>query len=208
MPRTIFCLISIFLLLVVACENSDEDTGGLSEEIAVVGRDVEAAPASEVDSAPKSGPNCSWSWATERLDELSDLLQDEMDVADIDGEGYAEAYGENYICDLADDPTTFEVVRFAAMETNVDITLRSVNLGDAEALGDEVAATLKMLLDQFPPDRTPGPRPGRINLNFESSGETGQFTVGFSEAEEALSTPGLEGEALLATLGYSVPGSR
>lgn len=103
---------------------------------------------------------CAWRWATESLPDLSIDVQTAMDSAGLTGiSARAEAYGEN--CITGDG----SVDHFATMETDFRVRVKVDSLTDTADLGNLLEQIL-VVLDQFPPGKTPGPQPGYIGITF------------------------------------------
>ncbi|HML23211.1 MAG TPA: hypothetical protein PKD09_16270 [Aggregatilinea sp.] len=139
------------------------------------------------------GP-CAWQWATQALPDVAAQLDAALIAAGLDGIAVtATAFGENCV----DMQST--AVRFAAMETDFDLSLPDVDPADREAAGDRVAAVLDVIVTQFPPDTTPGPMPGRLMLVLGADEDALRITVAQNDASAALDR-GLRGAALLDAL--------
>jgi len=153
-------------------------------------------PATIATNTPLVYVDCAWSWANRPLPELTDQLQAALDAAGIPG-ATARAYdfGEN--CNNQETGT----VRFARIETDVEIRLEVTDPQDLDALGsltDQVVA----VLDTFVRDSLSGRQPGRIGLNFTLRGGAGHWLYFYDEQLAEARGRGLSGRALLEALGY------
>lgn len=96
------------------------------------------------------------------LDDISNELVGKLKNAGLPIEtANAQAYGENCI---AEDGS---FVRFSAKETDFYVTLNVKDLTDEVALGELVAKTLDVI-DLFPIEKTPGPKPGYVGITFKA----------------------------------------
>jgi hypothetical protein len=151
-------------------------------------------PATLPATPPTVPQTCGFTWATQPLPDLSRQVQDAMNKAGLKGVTVrAEAYGENCI-----DAQTNKVDSFAAMETDFKISTEVRDLKDLETLGNQLERILTVL-DQFPPDSTPGPQPGYIGIRFFSGNE--ELNLWFlTQDGKAARDEGLRGRALLERL--------
>ena len=123
------------------------------------------AEAVSTGTPPTAAP-CYFNWATQDLPELSAEVQAAIEDAGLeDMTVIASAYGEN--CYAND---TNEVQYFAAMQTDFRVTAQVDDLEDTEALGN-LTADILAVLNEFPPDETPGLLPGQITLTFMKGSE-------------------------------------
>jgi hypothetical protein len=114
-----------------------------------------------VSDTPGSNQPCYYSWATQSLPELSAQVQAAMEAANLTGiRVIAEAYGENCY-----DSQTNLPVHFSAMETDFRVSIEVSTLSDTDLLGNLLEQILNVL-DEFPPEMTPGPQPGYIGVRF------------------------------------------
>jgi hypothetical protein len=107
----------------------------------------------------------------------------------------AVAYGENCI-----DPDTGDVRRFAAMETDFYATVVVDDVADLEVIARAAAEVLDVLAG-FPPEETPGPQAGQIEITFVSGDDEVRLGFPYLDGMEARGQ-GMGGEALLEALGY------
>lgn len=136
---------------------------------------------------------CGWNWATKPLPDLSGQVQFAMEAAGLkDVTATAEAYGEDCL-DANGKP-----VRFAAMETDFRLTAQVPSLTDLESLG-RLLEQILVVLDQFPPGVTPGPKSGYVGVTFQAKDDELHlwFLVQDGESARAL---GLHGAALMDKL--------
>lgn len=146
---------------------------------------VESTPAYET-------VKCAFMWANDQLPELSADLNQALQTALPDSEGYAQAYGENCVTEGG------QVVRFHAMETDFYITLKVEDLGDLQVLGELVEEVMDVL-SGFPTEETPGPQPGYIGITFESPEDSIRLWDMRTNVEAALES-GMRGEDLFNAL--------
>ncbi len=140
--------------------------------------------------------NCMWSWATKPLPALSEQVQTALNQAEIKRVSVSVgAFGENCI-----GSTTRIAKWFVIMETDFMVTLTVEDLANRDTLGDLTAQVLAVLVN-FPPDKTPGPRPGSITLNFISEDQKVQLRFTTEQAAKA-QRQGLRGTALMEALGH------
>jgi hypothetical protein len=136
---------------------------------------------------------CIWNWASNDLPDVTTQFQAALDTAGITyTQASAYAYGENCL------NQTGEIQYFAEMETDFRIELPAADL-DPETLGTLVAPVLMIVVNQFPPDSTPGPQPGRIEFRLVAGSEQSAVTVEQERAEEVVRS-GLSGAALWEAL--------
>ncbi len=138
---------------------------------------------------------CGWQWATQPLPELSAQVGAAFSDAGLEGiEASAYAFGENCL------DQNGEVNRFAAMQTDFDISVTVADLSNPDGLGDLAARILDILVEGFPTDNTPGPMPGRASLTFVAGDQRLPLVFSIQQAADALDQ-GLSGADLLAALG-------
>jgi hypothetical protein len=187
--------VALALLLTSACGTSP------SEQSATADLPVEPSDTPLPSPVPTTDPSdytqCGWKWNTRPLPDLTDEVQAGLDAAGIQGAtAIVYAFGEDCF-----DPQTGTVLRFATLETDIDITLEVANLGDLEALGN-LAEQVLVVLDGFPPNSVPGAQPGQISLGFTSGEEQRWLRFPVEQANNARER-GLRGSSLLEALGYS-----
>lgn len=144
-------------------------------------------------------------WSSHQLDGLSRQVQAALDEAGIEGsEATAEAYGEDWF-EQGEAGGAPELCNFSVMETDFHIALPVESLADLDGLGTLLTRVLAVL-DQFPPEDTPGQQPGRVSVAFVSRGnEEGWVWFSLTEGVQAREN-GLTGEALLEALHYQQVG--
>jgi hypothetical protein len=143
---------------------------------------------------PPTVAPCYFNWATQDLPELTAEVQAAMDAAGLENVSVsAYAYGEN--CYAYD---TNEVVYFATMETDFDVTAQVDDLEDSEALGDQTADILAVL-NEFPPGETPGPMPGQITITYVKDSEQVVLPVSAEVAAQVVEQ-GIRGGGLWVVL--------
>jgi hypothetical protein len=124
---------------------------------------IQKSPSIPISSITPTPENpCAYVEGQKTLEDISKQLLDKLTSAALPVENArAEAYGEN--CIKADG----SVARFSARETDFYVTLRVTDLTDESVLGDLLEQTLAVI-DQFPPDQTPGPNPGYVGITFKA----------------------------------------
>ena len=136
-----------------------------------------------------------FSWSYNRLEELSGQVQTALDAAGVtEANAYAEAYGEDKMSQR-----TGALCEFLAMETDFHVTLQADTLTDPEVLGTWVEKVLTVL-DEFPPEKTPGPQPGYVSVTFEMGEDSSTLRFRVTTAADARDR-GLKGAILLEALG-------
>ena len=124
---------------------------------------VDQGPDSPFTVAPSNPQDCGYQWAYQDLPELSsDFLQS---IQSIQTKAQARAYAFGEDCVHADGSRIF-----LPMETDFEVTLPASDLTDEAALGEWIVKVMQVI-ENIPPARILGPRPGRVSLLFESSGE-------------------------------------
>jgi hypothetical protein len=144
--------------------------------------------------ATANSQNCSYSWATQALPDLTEKVQSAINAAGLKGaSATAVAYGENCI-----DPQTNKTLGFATMETDFYITVQVADLTNKENLGGTLERILS-ILDAFPVGKVPGPQPGYIAISFQAGKDESNlsFTVLAGKSARLL---GLHGAALFEKL--------
>jgi hypothetical protein len=114
-------------------------------------------------AAPSNPQDCAYQWAYQDIPELSnDFL---ASIRELQPEAQANAFifGEN--CIRADGSSTF-----LPMETDFNITLQVNDLSNDADLGEWIVKVME-IIEAIPSARIVGPRPGRVSIIFQSSGE-------------------------------------
>ncbi len=96
------------------------------------------------------------------MPELSSEFQESIRLLQPEAQATAFGFGED--CIHADGSVTF-----TPMETDFNITLQTGDLSDEEA--GEWVVKIMQVIKNIPPDQIMGPRPGRVIILFESSGQ-------------------------------------
>lgn len=146
-------------------------------------------------------------WNSHKLEDLSAQFQAALDEAGLEGaEGAAEVFGEDWYESASGGAGNQETCYFSAMQTDFYVTLRAASLADREALGRSLAKILDAL-GRFPPEETPGPQPGFLDVTLVAGDEHQALRVLVPEARQARAR-GLSGAALMEALDASpdVPG--
>ncbi|MBI5961182.1 MAG: hypothetical protein HY866_20765 [Chloroflexi bacterium] len=126
-------------------------------------------------------PECSWIWANEEQPDLTEQLGAALTAQGIE---YTQlrvyAFGENCMNPAG------EIAYFAAMETDFELTLALADVSDLEAMGNRVADVLGIIVSQFPPDSTPGPQPGRIQITVNGEAGSWNAVLTYTEALDVI----------------------
>ncbi len=102
-----------------------------------------AATATDTSTAPPTFEGCAYVWASQALPDVSAEFDTAVRELIPEATGGAQAYGEN--CVYGDGHATF-----GAMETDFYVSLDVPDLNDEQALGDEMAKIMVMVLKRFP----------------------------------------------------------
>jgi hypothetical protein len=153
-----------------------------------------STPSPTITGTPPTRAPCYFNWATQDLPELTAEVQAAMDEVGLENvTAGAYAYGEN--CYAYD---SNEVVYFATMETDFRVNAQVDDLADTEALGD-LTADILAVLNEFPPDETPGPMAGQITLTFVKGDEQVALLVSVEVAAQVVEQ-GIRGGGLWVVL--------
>jgi hypothetical protein len=155
--------------------------------------------ANSATATPRS--MCGWAWHTEVNSELSAEIQETLNerLPDyVTVEVRAKSFGET--CSDNDDT----VRGFGVMETDFHVIVSIENLpaDDAESIRQMIAPVLReilLVLNEYPPDTTPGPMAGLIEIEFTGQKAVGRLRSGYDFVIETL-RQGLTGDDLLAAL--------
>jgi heat shock protein HslJ len=138
-------------------------------------------------------------WSTRELPELSARFQAALDATGLRGaEGAAGAFGEDWYEAESDAGQSQAPCYFSVMETDFYVTLPAASLSDREALGASMGNVLAAL-KRFPPEKTPGPQPGFLDVTFVAGSEQKTLRIPVTEALEA-GERGVSGAALMDVL--------
>lgn len=107
---------------------------------------------------PYSG--CGYQWAYQDLPELSAEFQGAIQSLQPEAQASAFAFGED--CVHADGKTR----TFIPMETDFNITLQVSDLLDEANLGEWIVNVMQVV-ENIPPEKIVGPRPGRVSIGFQ-----------------------------------------
>jgi hypothetical protein len=159
-----------------------------------------ASPARQTAPPPTSAaststvPGCYYNWATQPLSDLTAQIQKRMDDTGLKGViASAEAYGENCY-----DNNTNQVVSFASMETDIQVTAQVKNIQDTEALG-KLLEQILALLEGFPAQSLSAGHLGNIGITFQAGEINLRLWFTEQDARAALGR-GLHGAALVDAL--------
>ena len=125
---------------------------------------IEQPPDVEITPETPDVQNCGYQWAYQDLPELSSRLQQSLQVLQPVAQSTAFAFGEN--CILPDG----SVGAFLPMETDFNITLQAGDLNNETELGEWIVNVMQVIME-IPPEQIVGPRPGRVSLTFQSTGD-------------------------------------
>ena len=113
---------------------------------------------------PSSGNgNCAYQWAQEDLPELSNEFQQAIQALQPAAQASAFAFGED--CVYADGRAVF-----SAMETDFNVTLQVGDLSNEADLGEWIVNVMQVI-ENIPPEKIAGSRPGRVSMNFQTGSE-------------------------------------
>ena len=147
-------------------------------------------PATLTPTPKLYGGNCGYQWAQKDLPELSGEIQQAIQELQPDAKANAFAFGED--CVYADGHAVF-----SAMETDFNITLQVSDLSNEADLGEWIVKVMKVV-ENIPPEKIEGPRPGRVSINFQSGSEQ-QFVNFYIDQYQALPS-GLSNAEIYQTL--------
>ena len=120
-------------------------------------------PATLTTTPESYGRNCGYQWAQKDLPELSGEFQQAVQELQPEAKANAFVFGED--CVYADGHAVF-----SAMETDFNITLQITDLSNEDDLGEWIVKIMQIIED-IPPEKIEGPRPGRVSLEFQSGSE-------------------------------------
>jgi hypothetical protein len=123
---------------------------------------IDQGPDGIVTAPPTYPRDCGYQWAQQSLPELSSQFMQSIQALQADAQASAFVFGEN--CVYADGTSTF-----IPMETDFNITLPVRDTTDT-VLGEGIVRIMQVIED-IPPDRIIGPRPGRVAITFEVNGQ-------------------------------------
>ena len=137
---------------------------------------------------------CAYMWASQPLPQISREFENLINQADFkDIQVFAEAYGENCVTEEG------EIVRFAAMQTDIHMVVPVQSLNHPTEMGDIAGRLLGVILE-VPLSALPGLQPGYIGIQFSSNeGEVLNLWFKREKAEQLLQA-GINGEKLLDEL--------
>lgn len=141
-----------------------------------------------------SQATCAYMWANQPLPHLSREIENLLRQAGFkDIRVFAEAYGENCVTEEG------EIVRFAAMQTDIRVVVAVQGLNNPTEMGDIAGRLLGVILE-VPLSDLPGLQPGYIGIQF-SNNEKEALNLWFKrERAEQLLQAGVNGEELLREL--------
>jgi hypothetical protein len=124
---------------------------------------IDQPPDGNVTTAAPADPGCAYQWAYEDLPKLSGDFQKSIQQLQAGAQASAFAFGEN--CVHADGRTDF-----IAMETDFNVTLQVTDPSNEAELGGWIVKVMQVI-DKIPIEMIVGPRPGRVSISFQSSGD-------------------------------------
>lgn len=151
---------------------------------------IEQGPDGALTVPPPGSQGCAYQWANQPLPELSGQFLAMLQQVQPAAQGSAYAFGEN--CIREDGSATF-----LPMETDFNITLPADSLSDEAELGDWIVKVMQVI-ENIPPDQIVGPRPGRVSLVFQSTGQ--EKIVKFYIDQYRALAPGLSKAEIFRTL--------
>ena len=125
---------------------------------------VTATATQTATATPPTYGGCGYQWANYPLPELSAEFQTAIQNLQPEVQANAFAFGED--CIHADGKTR----TFIAMETDFNVTVQISDLSDEAALGEWIVKVMEVI-ENIPPEKIMGPRPGMVNLGFQSGSE-------------------------------------
>lgn len=196
-PMLALCLLLLALIL-SSCE-IPQSVRSFTEKAADLFPALEKVTESTAESQPMLPENrnqapCAYMWASQPLPQISREIENLLSQA-----GYkeirvnAEAYGENCVTEEG------EIVRFAAMQTDIHTVVPVQSLNNPTEMGDIAGRLLGVILE-VPLSALPGLQPGYIGIQFSSNeGEVLNLWFKREKAEQLLQA-GINGEKLLDEL--------
>jgi hypothetical protein len=136
-------------------------------------------PATLTPTPESYGGNCGYQWAQKALPELSGEFQQAIQQLQPEAVATAFAFGED--CVYADGHAVF-----SAMETDFNITFQVSDLSNESDLGEWIVKVMQVI-ENIPPEKVEGPRPGRVSLEFRSGSEQ-KFVNFYIDQYQALPT--------------------
>lgn len=130
----------------------------LSTETAIA--PTSPSPTAEAPPLAVDNSSCGYQWAYQDLLELSAEFLQAMQELQPGAQANAFVFGED--CVHTDGSRSF-----LAMETDFNVTLRVTDLADEYAFGEWIVKVMQIILN-LPKEKIVGPRPGRVNLIFQS----------------------------------------
>ena len=139
-------------------------------------------------------------WSSRELDQLSARFQAALDATGLEAAGgTAGAFGEDWYESDSGAAAGEGPCYFSVMQTDFYVTLRVASLADREALGRSLAKVLDAL-ELFPPEETPGPQPGFLDVTFVAGEERESLRTVVPEALQERER-GVTGSVLMEALG-------
>ena len=124
---------------------------------------IDQPPDGNVTTAAPADLGCAYQWAYEDLPQLSSDFQQSIQQLQTGAQASTFAFGENRA--HADGRTDF-----VAMETDFNVTLQVTDPSNEPELGGWIVKVMQ-LIDKIPKEMIVGPRPGRVSISFQSSGD-------------------------------------
>lgn len=162
--------------------------------LAACGPGTQMVFTSTITPSATSGPGCFYNWATQPLSDLSARIQKSIDDSGLKGvTASAVAYGENCY-----DNNTNQVVSFASMETDLQVTAQVKSLQDTDELG-RLLEQILAILEGLPAQSLSAGHLGNIGITYQA-GEASIRLWFTDQAARAARGHGLHGAALLNAL--------
>lgn len=162
--QRIFRTFLFWTLILSAC------TAGVASPPPLPPAATEAPTVLPTTAVPTDLPPCGYQWAYQDLPELSSSFQQSIQALQSEAQAHAYAFGEN--CVLEDGT----IAAFLPMETDFNITLQVADLADESDQGGWIVKIMQVI-ESIPQEQIVGPRPGRVNIIFQSS--TDQQVINF-----------------------------
>jgi hypothetical protein len=130
---------------------------------------IDQPPDGVATTAVPTFEGCAYMWAYQDMPELSSSFQQSIQALQAEAQADAYTFGED--CIKADGSKTFH-----AMETDFNITLQVDDLSNESDLGEWIVKVMQVI-ENIPPEQIVGPRPGMVNMIFQSNGD--QIIINF-----------------------------
>jgi hypothetical protein len=178
----------LLLVLLAACGQ------GISSQSITSSPGTETTLPSTLTPSAASGQSCYYNWATQFLSDLSARIQKDIDDSGLKGvTASANAYGENCY-----DINTNQVVSFASMETDIQVTAQVKSIKDTDDLGGLLERILA-ILEGLPTQSLSAGHLGYIGITYQAGAASMRLWFMDQDARAARER-GLHGADLIAAL--------